>query len=94
MEPLNSESDIIKNIADDYGIKFYKRPEEFSSDTASNDDWVLDFIDNVDCDMVFQFLATSPFTSPLVVHPAFSHVSSQPPAQRDIVISASETVNP
>jgi len=45
---LNSESDIIKNIADDYGIKFYIRPSEFSTDTASNDDWVLDFINKVD----------------------------------------------
>ena len=69
---LNSESDIIKNIADDYGIKFYKRPSEFSTDTASNDGWVLDFISKVDCDMVFQFLATSPFTSPQDIRDFFN----------------------
>jgi len=61
---LNSESDVFKSIADDYGIKFYKRPKKLSSDTATNDDFVLDFIDSVDCDIIFQFLPTSPFILP------------------------------
>jgi len=58
---LNSESDIMKTIADDYGIKFYKRPDALSTDEATNDDFVLDFINNVKCDTLYQFLATSPF---------------------------------
>jgi CMP-N,N'-diacetyllegionaminic acid synthase len=61
---LNSESEIMKFIADDYGINFYKRPEKFSSDAATNDDFLLDFINNINCDLVFQFLPTSPFVSP------------------------------
>jgi CMP-N-acetylneuraminic acid synthetase/quercetin dioxygenase-like cupin family protein len=58
---LNSESDIMKTVADDYGIKFYKRPDALSTDEATNDDFVLDFINNVKCDTLYQFLATSPF---------------------------------
>ncbi len=60
---LNSESDVFRTIAEDYGISFYQRPEKLSSDSATNDDFVLDFITKNDCDVIFQFLPTSPFTS-------------------------------
>ena len=58
---INSESDLFKSIADKNNIKFYKRLEELSSDEATNDDFMLDFLQNVECDIVVQLLATSPF---------------------------------
>lgn len=61
---INSESDILGEIADEHGIKFYKRPKELSSDTATNDDFVLDFINNVECKTLIQLLPTSPFLTP------------------------------
>ena len=61
---INSEADIFSEIADKCGIKFYKRPEKLSSDEATNDDFMLDFMENVQCDIVIQLLATSPFISP------------------------------
>tara|TARA_R100000008_G_scaffold45015_2_gene26355 strand:- start:10207 stop:11340 length:1134 start_codon:yes stop_codon:yes gene_type:complete len=60
---INSESDIFESIANDYGVKFYKRPNRLSSDKATNDDFVLDFIENINCDIIFQFLPTSPFVT-------------------------------
>lgn len=60
---INSESDVFKALADSLGINFYHRPAEFSTDTATNDDFALDFVKNVECDTLFQFLATSPFLS-------------------------------
>ena len=61
---LNSEGVIFKEIADDLGILFYHRPEELSSDTATNDDFALDFINTVECDILIQLLPTSPFITP------------------------------
>jgi len=60
---INSESLEFKKIADDSKIKFYQRPEKLSTDTATNDDFAFDFINNVECDVLIQLLSTSPFIS-------------------------------
>jgi len=61
---INSESDIFKEIAEQYGVKFYKRPDHLSSDEATNDHFTLDFMNNVEGDIIIQLLATSPFVTP------------------------------
>jgi len=58
---INSESDVFQEIADYYKIKFYKRPDYLSSNEATNDDFVKDFMLNVDGDLIIQLLSTSPF---------------------------------
>ena len=60
---INSESTQFADIAKESGVKFYQRPEELSSDIATNDDFALDFINNVECDILVQLLSTSPFIS-------------------------------
>jgi len=60
---INSESLLFKEIADYYGISFYLRSQELSTDSATNDDFVLDFLQNVSANRLFQFLATSPLLS-------------------------------
>jgi len=60
---INSEADVFDKIASDIGIKYYKRPQELASDEATNDDFALDFMNNVDCDVLVQVNPTSPFTS-------------------------------
>jgi len=60
---INSESDIFKEIANEYGVKFYKRPKHLSTDKATNDDFTLDFMENVKGDILVQLLATSPFVT-------------------------------
>lgn len=61
---INSEDEIFRGIADEYGVKFYKRRMCLSSDYATNDEFASDFIDNVECDYLFQLLSTSPFVGP------------------------------
>ena len=60
---INSESTQFADIAEESGVKFYQRPEELSFDVATNDDFALDFINNVECDVLVQLLSTSPFIS-------------------------------
>jgi len=60
---VNSESEIFQNISKKSGIEFYQRSKELASDNATNDDFALDFMENVECDIVIQLLPTSPFLS-------------------------------
>lgn len=60
---LNSEDEIFREIAEGCGIKFYKRQAEFATDESMNDDFMYDFLRNVQCDSVIQILCTSPFVS-------------------------------
>jgi len=58
---VNSESDIIGEIAENEGVTFYKRPSQLSTDGATNDHFTEDFLNNTECDVVVQVLPTSPF---------------------------------
>ncbi len=60
---LNSESNILEEIALNNNIKFFKREEFYSSDESTNDDFALDFLNKVDCNILIQLLPTSPFIS-------------------------------
>ena len=55
---VNTESDLIGEIALSEGVKFYKRSSHLSTDSATNDDFSLDFMENVECDVMVQVLAT------------------------------------
>lgn len=57
---LNSESSIFENIAIENNIKFYRRPEKYASDESTNDDFALDFMNNIKGDILVQILPTSP----------------------------------
>ena len=57
---VNTEADIIGEVAIKYGAKFYKRPDEFATNTSGNDDFAYDFIKNTDGDILIQILPTSP----------------------------------
>ena len=60
---INSESEIFENVASQVGVKFYKRPDEFATDTATNDEFALDFMNAFDFDVLIQINPTSPFLS-------------------------------
>ena len=61
---LNSDSEIFEDIALNHGIKFYKRPDKLGDDKTNNDEFLLDFIDNINGDIVIQLLPTSPLILP------------------------------
>ena len=58
---INSEDEIFSEIAEKYGVNFYKRPNHLSSDEATNDEFVYEFLKNIECDILIQVLPTSPF---------------------------------
>ena len=60
---LNSESEIFQEIAEKEGIDFYKRDRSLSTDKSTNDDFALDFLNNISCDILIQILPTSPLIS-------------------------------
>lgn len=60
---INSEADIFEKLSRENGIQFYKRPEQLSSNSATNDDFAHDFMNNISCDVLVQVNPTSPFTS-------------------------------
>lgn len=60
---VNSEADIIGDIAKNCGVKFYKRPAYLTSDKVVNDEFVIDFMRNIPGDILVQMLPTSPLIS-------------------------------
>ena len=57
---VNTESDIIGEVAQKYGARFYKRPEEFATNTSGNDEFAYDFVNYSEGDILLQILPTSP----------------------------------
>ena len=60
---INSEAEIFGEIAAHHKIKFYLRPEVHSGHQSTNDEFGLDFINNVDGDVLIQLLPTSPLVT-------------------------------
>jgi len=61
---LNSDDIFYKTLAELHNIKFYHRDAFFASDESTNDDFVGDFLKNIECDYLVQILPTSPFIEP------------------------------
>ena len=60
---VNSEAEIFSTIAKQYGAKFYKRPVSLATDSTNNDQFCIDFINNINGDFLIQLLPTSPLIS-------------------------------
>uniref|UniRef100_UPI0040482F82 acylneuraminate cytidylyltransferase family protein n=1 Tax=Aliarcobacter sp. TaxID=2321116 RepID=UPI0040482F82 len=57
---LNADDLVFQKIADEYGVKFYHRDKQFSTDKSTNDEFALDFMENIEGDILLQVLPTSP----------------------------------
>lgn len=57
---VNSENTEFAQIADDYGVNFYQRPEELGNSVATSEQFVYDFLKNVDCDLLIQVHSIAP----------------------------------
>jgi CMP-N,N'-diacetyllegionaminic acid synthase len=60
---LNADDMIFDKIANEYGVKFYYRQKQFATDQSTNDEFALDFMENIDGDILLQVLPTSPLIS-------------------------------
>ena len=58
---VNSESELVGSVARRYGINFYKRPEELATSQSMIDEYIYEFLTNVECDVLAVVNPTSPF---------------------------------
>jgi CMP-N-acetylneuraminic acid synthetase len=57
---VNSESDIIGDLACKSGVEFHKRPAHYASNTATSEDFVFEFMMKHECDYLFQVHSIAP----------------------------------
>lgn len=57
---VNTESEPLGHACEKMGAKFHKRPPELASDTATNRDFVYQFLKTHECDYVIMINPTSP----------------------------------
>ncbi|MFC1546024.1 cytidylyltransferase domain-containing protein [Pseudomonadota bacterium] len=57
---VNTDSDLIGQIAIDNGVNYYKRKEELASDVSKQDEFNYDFLKNTDCEAVVMVNPVSP----------------------------------
>ena len=74
---LNSDSYIFDKIAKKYSINFYKRKDILGSDKATNDQFTLDFLENIHCDILIQILPTSPFITKKEIESFYKYMIKQ-----------------
>jgi len=61
---VNTESDTIGTIGQKLGVKYYKRPENLAQDNIKNEEFMFDFLTNIETEYVFMINPTSPLISP------------------------------
>lgn len=60
---VNTDCELILEIAEKMGCSLYKRDKSLTSDSSTNDEFMLDFMKNIKSDFVLQIVPTSPFIS-------------------------------
>jgi CMP-N-acetylneuraminic acid synthetase len=60
---INSENAEFGQYAAQYGIKFYQRPEALGNSVATSEQFVYDFLKNVECDLLIQVHSIAPLLS-------------------------------
>ena len=61
---INSESDLLRELAAECGVGFHKRPPNLASDTATNQDFTAEFLRAHQCEYVVMINPTSPLLQP------------------------------
>jgi CMP-N-acetylneuraminic acid synthetase len=70
---VNTDSDLIGQIAIDNGVEYYKRKESLASDTAKQDEFNYDFMKNTSCEVVVMVNPVSPLIEPCDIDEAIAH---------------------
>lgn len=60
---VNSESDVMGDIANECGAKFHKRPAELANNSATSEDFIYEFLKSNDCTHVVQVHSIAPLLS-------------------------------
>lgn len=70
---INSESKIFKKIADQYGIKFYKRDRLLAKDDVAQDQFNYDFLKKIHTDVLVMVNPVSPLVMPEDIDTCIDH---------------------
>ncbi len=70
---LNSDHEIFADIAEEYNVKFYHRPDELGSSNTTTDEFLYDFIESNPCDYVAIVNPPSPLQPPQEVKEVVEH---------------------
>ena len=70
---INSDSELFGEIAERYGVNFYKRDPGLATSESMIDDYIYDFCKNVKCDFLAVANPTSPFLSSADLDKAITH---------------------
>ena len=70
---VNSESELFGQVAERYGIGFYKRPAELATSESLIDEYIHEFLTNVECDVLAVVNPTSPFLTAREIDEAIDH---------------------
>jgi len=70
---VNSDSELIGKVAIRYGVKFYKRRKELATSKSMIDEYIYDFLKNVDCDIIAVINPTSPFITSAEIDDAINN---------------------
>jgi len=60
---VNSESEVFEKYAKLHNVSFYKRPEILGNNISTSEDFVEDFLRNVECDYLYQVHSITPLLS-------------------------------
>jgi CMP-N-acetylneuraminic acid synthetase len=85
---VNTDSDRIANYAASLGCSVYRRPEHLGSDTATGDDFTIDFIEALKMDTLVMISPVCPLLTPVDVEDALKAYAD---SDADTLISCSDT---
>lgn len=57
---VNGDHEEFESIAKKRGVNYYPRPAELGDDSATSEEFVRDFLENIDCNFVFQIHSITP----------------------------------
>jgi len=60
---VNSESEVFESYAKKLGVNFYKRPNDLGSHTATSEEFVENFLRNIECSSLYQVHSITPLLS-------------------------------
>jgi CMP-N-acetylneuraminic acid synthetase len=70
---VNTESDLIAEVAESYGARVYRRPAELALDEVVSDQFNYDFLKNVECDALVMVNPVSPLVESIDVDEAIRY---------------------
>lgn len=84
---VNSESEKFEQIARQEGARFHRRPAELASNTATSEDYIGEFLERHECDLLFQVHSIAPL---LTAHEVGAIVNAMRSREVDVQLSVVE----